>query len=149
MYEGILVDVAFAGFFFAMMCNDRPEHHAILISLLQWLGKQKSFLDDLASILIFTKDSSSSSTIPATRKTYLSISPSRLKVRFIIIINVRRHSPICVPLEFGIEDHGPHSEWKQRSSHPRESAAVHSAGIALPSQYTAERGFLRGSFGNH
>jgi ubiquitin-protein ligase E3 C len=85
-----------------MACNDRPERHAILISLLRWLGKQKSFLDDLASILIFTKDSSSSSTIPATRKTYLSISPSRLKVRFTIIINVRRHSLICVPLEFGI-----------------------------------------------
>ena len=50
MYEGILVDVAFAGFFLANVCNDRQARPAILIPFPAWLGKQKSSLDDLASL---------------------------------------------------------------------------------------------------
>lgn len=49
MYEGILIDVAFAGFFLSKVC----WHYFLVCKdsriLLQWLGKQ-SFLDDLASL---------------------------------------------------------------------------------------------------
>jgi len=48
--------------------------------LAEWLGKQKSFLEDLArSIQTFTNDSSSLSTTLAIWKTYLSTSPWRSK----------------------------------------------------------------------
>lgn len=64
MYEGILVDVAFAGFFLAKVCPRSCLHRAarahavatspstcaaLLTRPFQWLGKQ-SFLDDLASL---------------------------------------------------------------------------------------------------
>jgi ubiquitin-protein ligase E3 C len=50
LYEGILVDVAFAGFFLAKVRSSWPAVPPTLTFLLpQWLGKQ-SFLDDLASL---------------------------------------------------------------------------------------------------
>ena len=51
LYEGILVDVAFAGFFLAKV----GSNHLVLEPLalanrgMQWLGRQ-SYLDDLASL---------------------------------------------------------------------------------------------------
>jgi len=52
LYEGILVEVAFAGFFLAKvrLCHliASPRGY-LLCCLYQWLGKQ-SFLDDLASL---------------------------------------------------------------------------------------------------
>ena len=64
LYNGILIDVAFAGFFLSKVC---PLFHytllgRYLIFLIQWLGRQ-SYLDDLASLdpelyrnLLFLKD---------------------------------------------------------------------------------------------
>jgi ubiquitin-protein ligase E3 C len=63
LYEGILVDVAFAGFFLAKVSILALYFYEVLTShIFQWLGKQ-SFLDDLASLdpdlyqgLIFLKN---------------------------------------------------------------------------------------------
>jgi len=49
MYEGILIDVAFAGFFLSKVCWHYFHVCKDSRTLLQWLGKQ-SFLDDLASL---------------------------------------------------------------------------------------------------
>ena len=50
LYEGILVDVAFAGFFLAKVCwTAGMEILGDAYQNLQWLGKQ-SYLDDLASL---------------------------------------------------------------------------------------------------
>jgi ubiquitin-protein ligase E3 C len=50
MYEGILVDVAFAGFFLAKVSSSLDVIRIVIDpSIFQWLGKQ-SFLDDLASL---------------------------------------------------------------------------------------------------
>ena len=48
MYEGILVDVAFADFFLAKVCLSYSDASQYL-TISQWLGKQ-SYLDDLASL---------------------------------------------------------------------------------------------------
>jgi ubiquitin-protein ligase E3 C len=51
MYEGILVDVAFANFFLGRVSTSIAccQHACLNFDALQWLGKQ-SFLDDLASL---------------------------------------------------------------------------------------------------
>ncbi|KAF8228328.1 hypothetical protein L208DRAFT_1488702, partial [Tricholoma matsutake] len=49
MYEGILVNITFAGFFLAKVCMLTHFHIYIpllILSTKQWLGRQ-SFLDDL------------------------------------------------------------------------------------------------------
>jgi len=52
LYEGILVDVAFAGFFLAKVCWATVLKNPMMltsVSRSKWLGKQ-SYLDDLASL---------------------------------------------------------------------------------------------------
>lgn len=50
LYEGVLVDVSFAGFFCKSKATERHEHHAHDTPLVaKWLGRQ-SYLDDLASL---------------------------------------------------------------------------------------------------
>jgi ubiquitin-protein ligase E3 C len=90
MYEGIHVHVAFAGFFLAKVCmiHIYISRHSktILTFVLLWLGKHKSFLDDLVSLdpdlyhgLIFLKHYTGNPEDPSLNFTVAVVSARALR----------------------------------------------------------------------
>lgn len=116
MYEGILVDVAFAGFFLA-----------------KWLGRQ-SFLDDLASLdpdlyngLVFLK--------------HYDGDVGDLALNFTVASDGVLHFYLCAQAKFNHffrvrcdENCGPHPERIEHCRHEREPAAVHCTRLPLSTQ---------------
>lgn len=152
MYEGILVDVAFAGFFLA-----KVKKWSRILALgfngcfiFQWLGKQ-SFLDDLSSLdpdlyngLVFLK--------------HYSGNLEDLSLNFTVAIEGKTGSsvfyPHCCssqPRIWRHEKRWSHAQWQQCGCYAREPASLYPPCITLSTHQTnqaAERGVLWRSLWN-